>query len=239
VSVAARLFAGGGGAVEVGDDGFKIADEQGKAFRFRAQGEELLFEIQIERQGAGQIERKKQGISGGKILLGASNREEFGVKLNGARSVFLRRCTGFVVDDEDLALEIRAFLIDAQELETLAAFADEIEAAVGILFYDSDDFGGASHFSETPLDGADDAEGAIMSQTFADHFFVARFENVQREGCAWKQDDVEREQGNKGVQEDLQQGGAVRLYATRWLIRDSNAADKLRTMEERSITEKP
>jgi hypothetical protein len=64
VAVAASPFAGGGGAAEVGDDGFEITDEQGNAFWFGAQPEQLLFEIQIEGQGTGEIEREQRGVGG-------------------------------------------------------------------------------------------------------------------------------------------------------------------------------
>ena len=95
------------------------------------------------------------------------------------------------------------FLVDAHEFETLAAFGDQVEAAVGILFHDGDDFGGASHLGETLLDGAHHAEGAMLGEAFADHFFVARLEDVQGQGSAGEQDDIEREQGYKGVQASL------------------------------------
>jgi hypothetical protein len=35
----------------------------------------------------------------------------------------------------------------------------------------------------------------MLSQAFANHFFVARFEYVQGQGNAGEQDDIERKQG--------------------------------------------
>jgi hypothetical protein len=59
VAVAAGLFAGMGGAMQIGDDGLEISNEYRKPFGLGSQSEQFLFEIQIEGQGAGQIERKQ------------------------------------------------------------------------------------------------------------------------------------------------------------------------------------
>jgi len=152
-----------------------------------------LFEIQIERQGTGKIEREQRGIGGGEILFGAGDGHEFGVQLNRARGVCRRRGSRFVGDHENFGLKEWTFLIDAHEFETIAAFGDEIEATVGVLFDDGDDFGGASHLCETLFDGAHDAEVAMLSETFANHFFIARLEDVQGQGSAGEQNNVERE----------------------------------------------
>jgi len=50
------------------------------------------------------------------------------------------------------------------------------------------------------FDSAHYAEGTVLGETLANHFFVARFEDVQGQRSTWKQDDIEREQGNEGVQ---------------------------------------
>ncbi len=106
-------------------------------------------------------------------------------------------------DHENLGLKKRTFLIDAQHFETLAAFGDQVEAAVGILLHDGDDFGGASHVGETLLDRAHDAEIAMLGEALANHFFVSRFEDVQGQGRAREQDDFEREQRQKVVHNGL------------------------------------
>jgi len=195
VAVAAGFFTGASGAAEVGKDGFEIADEQRNTFGLGAEGEKLLFEIQIEGQGAGEIEREERRVGGGEILFSAGDGQQFGMQLNCAGGVFLGWSAGFVVDHENFGLEEGAFLVDAHEFETFAAFGDEVEAAVGIFLYDGDDFGGAADFSETLLDGANDAEGAMLGEAFGNHFFVAWFEDVQGQGSAGEQDDIEREQG--------------------------------------------
>jgi hypothetical protein len=113
------------------------------------------------------------------------------------RIFILRRCGGLVVDQENFGLEERTFLIYAEEFETPTAFGDEVEATVGIFFDDGHDFGGASHLGEALLDGAYDAESLVPGEALADHLFVTWLENVQGQGRAGEQDNVEREEGDQ------------------------------------------
>jgi len=121
------------------------------------------------------------------------------MQLDGARGVFLWRRSGLVVERENFRAEKRPFVIDPHQFETPPAFGDQIEFAVGILFHDGHDFGRASHIGETLLQGTHHAEDPILSQAFANHFFVAWFEDVQGQGSAGEQDDIEREQRDEGV----------------------------------------
>jgi hypothetical protein len=98
-----------------------------------------------------------------------------------------------VVNHENFSLEKRTLLVYGQKFETLAAFGDQVEAAVGIFFYYGDYFGGASYFGETLLKGAHHAEDSVLGEAFADHFFVAGFEDVQGQRSTREQDNVERE----------------------------------------------
>ncbi|MGC2170276.1 MAG: hypothetical protein WA555_07720 [Candidatus Sulfotelmatobacter sp.] len=136
VPVAAGFFAGAAGPLEVGENGFEVMDEQGKAFSFRANREQLLLEIQIEGQRTGEIERQYRGIGGGEILLRAGDAEQFGVQFKGAQGVFTERTAGLVFKHKDFSLEVGAFMVDADEFEGLAALGDDVEAAVLIFFYD-------------------------------------------------------------------------------------------------------
>src|SRR5882672_2416575 len=192
VTVAAGFFAGGGGAAEVGNDSFKIADQQRNTFPFGAQGKKLLFEIQIKRQRTSEVERKQRRVGGGDILFCTRDGEQFRVQLNRARSVRLERSARFVVDHEDFSLEERTFLIDPYDLETPAAFGNDVEAAVGIFFDDGNDFGRASDLGETLFDSAHHTEGTMLREALTDHFFIARLEDVQWQGSAGEQDDIER-----------------------------------------------
>jgi hypothetical protein len=51
------------------------------------------------------------------------------------------------------------------------------------------------------FDRAHYAEATVLGETLADHLFVTRFEDVQGQRGAGKQDDIEREQGDQSVQE--------------------------------------
>ena len=48
MAVASGFFPGAGGAVEIGNEGFEIRDEDGKPVGLGAQRKQFLFEIQIE-----------------------------------------------------------------------------------------------------------------------------------------------------------------------------------------------
>ena len=193
--ISAGPFAGSGGAAKIGKNGFEITDEQGNAFWLGAPRQKPLFEIQIKGQGTGEIKRQQRRISSREILFGARDGQQVRVQLNRARSVCLRRRSRFVVDHENFGLQEGAFLADTQQFETLAAFGYQIESTVWILLYDGDDFGGASHVGETLLNRSHYAEVTVLGQAFANHFLVTRLEDVQGQGSAGEQDNIEREQG--------------------------------------------
>jgi hypothetical protein len=97
------------------------------------------------------------------------------------------------VNQHNFGLEERALLIQADEFETIAAFGDEVEASVGILFDHGHDFSGASHLGEAFLESAHHPEGFVLREAFGNHFFVTRLEDVQGQRDAGKQDNIERE----------------------------------------------
>ena len=132
------------------------------------------------------------------------------MQLDGTSALLLRRRAGFVVDHENFGLKKRTFLVDAHDFEAAAAFGDQVEAAVWILLHHGDDFGGASNLSQSLFYGAYDAESAMLREAFADHFLIARLENVQGQGNAGEQDHIEREQGEKGFQRISGGGRGIR-----------------------------
>jgi hypothetical protein len=106
-------------------------------------------------------------------------------------------------------LQEGSFLVDAYDFETPAAFGDEVEAAVRILLDHSDNFGSASHLGQTLFDYAHYTERAMLGEALSDHFFIAELEDVQGQGDAGEQDDIEREQGEKGFQEGSPLASAI------------------------------
>ena len=142
-------------------------------------------------------------------MFGSGDGQQFGVQLSGPRGIFLRWRSRFIFNHKNFALQECTILIHGDDFETVAALGDQVEASIGILFHDGDDFGGASHFGETLIESTNHSKNPILRQTFGDHFFIARLENVQRQWSAGKQDDIEREQGNEGRHKlDLQNGSA-------------------------------
>jgi hypothetical protein len=110
-----------------------------------------------------------------------------------ARAVSSLVFAGFVGDQKDFAAQERPLLIELQDLEAVAAFGDDVEAAVGIFLGDADDFDGASNFGDALFMGANHAEGRMVGETFADHFFVAGLEDVQGQRSSGEEDDIKRE----------------------------------------------
>ena len=122
------------------------------------------------------------------------------MKLNRLGSLFLRGRPGLVFDHENFRLQKRTILVDPNNFEALATFGDQVKTAVRILFHDADDLGHASHVGHTLLERPHHPESAILGKTFSDHFFVAGLKNVQRQGSAGEQHDIEWEQGDEGSQ---------------------------------------
>ena len=122
------------------------------------------------------------------------------MKLNRLGSLFLRGRPGLVFDHENFRLQKRTILVDPNNFEALATFGDQVKTAVRILFHDADDLGHASHVGHTLLERSHHPESAILGKTFSDHFFVAGLKNVQRQGSAREQHDIEWEQGDEGSQ---------------------------------------
>ena len=132
------------------------------------------------------MERQQRGVGGGEVLFGSRDGQQFRVQLSCSRSIFLRRRSRFIIDHKHFALQERTILINGHYFEAVAAFGDQVEAPIRILFHDGHDFGGASHFGETLFERTNHAKRAAFFQAFRDHFLVTWFENVQRQGSVGK-----------------------------------------------------
>lgn len=192
VPVAARLCSSPSRAMQVRNEVFQICIERCNAFRFRALREQLLFEIKIERQRRRKIERELRRVGTGKILSRVRQSKQFGVQLNRPVGLFLRWRSRFIVDEQNLSLQKRSILIYAKNLEPPASFRNQVEPAVGVFFYYADDFGGASHLRNALLNRAYNAKSAMLGHAFANHLLVTRLEDMQRQGSAGEQYDIER-----------------------------------------------
>ncbi len=123
--------------------------------------------------------------------------QHFLLHLQQPRDVLLRRVIGFIDDVQHLGSQVGFAHIHLHNLEALAAFGDDVHAAVFVLLGDGDDLRRAAYLLDPAAGGAHHAEGLARFQKVANHLLVAGLEDVQRQGCVGKQDDVEREQGKQ------------------------------------------
>jgi hypothetical protein len=197
MAVPAGLLPRPGRAAQARENAFQIRPECLHSLRFRARPEQLLLEVEIKRQRAGQMIRECARIGGGEILHRARERQNLPVQFYGASSFRFRRCPGLIGDEQNLGAQKGALLIEFEYFKTPTPLGNEIETTIGIFLRDADDLGGASDLGYVLLDGANNPEQRLVCQTLSDHLLVSRFENVQRQGSAGKQHDLEREQGEE------------------------------------------
>ena len=76
----------------------------------------------------------------------------------------------------------------------MAALRNQVQPAIGILLGDGDNLSRASDIGDAFLQSTDYAERGFVGHALADHLFVAWFEYVQGQGCARKQNYIERKQ---------------------------------------------
>ena len=86
-----------------------------------------------------------------------------------------------------------------KDFEALLALCEDIHASVRISLENVDDLCGTTDIGESFFFGANDAEWSLLAQAFANHFFITRLEDVQRQRRARKQHQVEREQRKERV----------------------------------------
>jgi short-subunit dehydrogenase len=95
---------------------------------------------------------------------------------------------------QDLAPQKGALAIELKHLKSILSPGDDVKPTVRIALCDFHDLGGASRLGNPLLQRADYAKKSFGRQTFADHFLVARLEDVKRQSGAREQHDFEREQ---------------------------------------------
>src|ERR1700676_4570939 len=73
---------------------------------------------------------------------------------------------------------------------------DDVHPAVIVALHDLDDFRCAAYADDSSGQGKQHTELAFVVAAAAHHLAIARLENVQRESCAGKKNDVQRKKGN-------------------------------------------
>jgi short-subunit dehydrogenase len=122
---------------------------------------------------------------------------------------------GLVHDEEYFRLQKGTLAVEFEHFKAPASLRDQIETAVGILFRDANDFGSAPNFRDAFFQNTHHPERRVVCPALANHLSVSRLENVQGQGSARKQYDVEREQGKQGQgisTSDARNRAAFRLY---------------------------
>jgi len=208
MSVPTRFVANLHRSTQIGKDTFEVLSHHLDAAGFGAEAQEVLFEIQVQRQGAGELIGKQRTLVFRDVLLGTCQRQDLAMQFQCAGTLFGGGLLGFVFDEKDLTAKERALLIHLKKLESLAALSDNVHASVVIGFGDRQDFSAATYVGQGIFAGTNDPEGQFLGQAFADHFLVTGFENMQRKRNAWKQYNLEWKQwqqrsqaASEGIQE--------------------------------------
>lgn len=184
----ANLF---GVPVADGVDG-EVIGEALEAFRFTADGEKLLAEVDIV-DDLGEL-KTQLGIApggfGAGLLAGGFAGE--GIGFNGALLQLEGERAGIIVIEvADAALRVGLPLDEFKHFEAAVAGGENIHAAIFVAIHDMIDGGRAAHVDDALIAGEHDAEFGIVLDGLADHFLVAFLEDMERKRSARKQDQRE------------------------------------------------
>ena len=128
------------------------------------------------------------------VALGSRELCNFRMQGHGMLHKLRRGCPRLVFDHGKLRLEEGPFFVNLQHLKTLDAACQNIHPAVVIALGYFDDFRSTTDFSDTVGRSPHHAEWFLFVQTLRNHFLVTRFEDVQRQGSARQQHQVQRKQ---------------------------------------------
>ncbi len=113
------------------------------------------------------------------------------LRLGGGRLIF-------IFEEIYFGVEEFAFLVELHDLEALRSFRDDVHAAVFVFLNNFGDVRHAADLGNRVFLRAHDSERFLVDKGLADHLLVTGFEDVQRQGSAGKQDNIEREQSDLG-----------------------------------------
>ncbi len=170
------------------------------ALGFTAGGKQDLAEGEVG-DGFGEAEAQLGVVLGGGIegVVGGEGLEGV-VAFDGALVNFGRDGRGaFVVEEFDGAAQKRALVVEEHDFEAAAAARDDVHAAVGVAAHDAIDGGGAAGVDDAFFIGEDDAEFEALADDFADHFFIAVFEDMEGEFGSGEENELERKQGQEAL----------------------------------------
>ena len=194
VSIASGLPTRPRSSAKIGKNRFEVCCQRRNALALRADGQQFLLEIQIQRQGRCDVKRKRRLIDAGNILRSARQSENFMMHLKCSGTILRRRISRLIGNEQHLRSKKGTLLVEFEHLKALAPLRNQVEAPIGILFGDRNDFSGAPDLGDSFLQRAYHAKVRAVGPALSDHLFVAWLENVQRQWRAGKQYDLEREQ---------------------------------------------
>ena len=105
VAVASGFFAGPRGPSQLRKDILQIGRDRLNSLSFGAHREQFLFEVEVKRKRSGQVKRKLVLIGSLNFLYGSGQGQDFEMKLNRFRALFLGRASRFIRHDQDLCLQ--------------------------------------------------------------------------------------------------------------------------------------
>ena len=174
-----------------GNCGAIVLGKRLNPLRLRFHLQQRLLEVEIDRQLMGKMEGERGSIGldfralsqNGKKLLVQLDQRRFRI------SADLRR---LIIKLRYLALKVRTLLVQALNLKPLPAFSSNVEPAIIIFFDYVEDRGGAADRGQGALLHAHHAEWTLLLQALADHLFVARLKDMQRQRRSGKEHDFKR-----------------------------------------------
>lgn len=109
----------------------------------------------------------------------------------------LRARVGGFCKEFNFSLQKRPLLIDLDYLEAPETPGDDIHPSIIVPLDDSHHLGRTTNLGNAVLDRSDDAKCDVVLQALADHLFITRLEDMQRQSHAGKEHEIEREEGEK------------------------------------------
>src|SRR5579859_6326348 len=181
----------------------KVAYQALLAVIFRTQFQDLLFTEEIERQPAGDDERKAL-VFAALDISGTVFKEQRVADLVQASKLALGARVNVavtVVEEIDIAFEqlvvgVGLGVDQIGHVKWRAADGDDVHAPVVVALGYFADLRGATDTDNPFGQSKEDAERRFFVHAAAHHLAVAMLKNVQRKGGAGKQNDVQREKRN-------------------------------------------
>jgi len=200
VAVAAGLLSDNHRSAQVGENPFKVLNYGLNAPAFGPQAQQRLLEVEIKRKRSDEMVGKQGIFPFRQILLRVCQGQDLSVQFDRVGCLCRCRPIRIIAYKQGASAQERALLIDFEKLKALTAFSYDIHAASVVLLRHRKNFRGAPDVGEVCLLGANYAELLFLLQALSDHFPVARLEDVQGQRSAGKQDDLEWEKGEQGIQ---------------------------------------